>query len=85
MAWVWIPWLVSGHARQPSPGRDHYGYLAVLRATEVLSTGVFCGLGYWAIVRPLRNRRGLTLDGKLFIGGTVASALDIFYAFLNPT
>ena len=85
MAWVWIPWLVSGNAHQPSAGRDHYGYLGVLRATEVLSTGVFFGLGYWSLVRPLIRGRGLTLDGKLFIGGTVASALDIFYAFMNPT
>jgi hypothetical protein len=29
--------------------------------------------------------RGLTLDGKLFIAGTVASSLDSFYAFMNPT
>jgi Spirocyclase AveC-like len=85
MAWVWLPWLFGGHAHQPSPGRDHYKYLAVLRATEVLSTGVFLGLLWWSIVRPLRAGRGLTLDGKLFIGGTVASSLDIFYAFMNPT
>jgi hypothetical protein len=85
MAWVWIPWLFGGQARQPSPGTDHYKYIAVLRATEVLSTGVFFGLLWWSIIGPLRAGRGLTLDGKLFIGGTVASALDIFYAFMNPT
>jgi hypothetical protein len=85
VAWVWIPWLASGNAHQPSAGSDPYHWLGVLRATEALSTGVFFGLLWWSIVRPLRARRGLTLDGKLFIGGTVASSLDIFYAFMNPT
>jgi hypothetical protein len=85
MAWVWIPWLTSGHAKQPSPGPDPYHFIGVLRATEVISTGTFFGLLWWSIIRPLRAGRGLTLDGKLFIGGTVASSLDIFYAFMNPT
>jgi hypothetical protein len=85
MAWVWIPWLFSGTAHQPAPGHTPYHWIGVLRATEVLSTGVFFGLGYWSLVRPLRLGRGLTLDGKLFIGGTVASSLDVFYAFMNPT
>jgi Spirocyclase AveC-like len=85
LAWVWIAWLTSGQAHQPAPGPDHYRYIAVLRVTEALSTGVFFFLLWWAIVRPLRAGRGLTLDGKLFIGGAVASSLDIFYSFMNPT
>jgi Spirocyclase AveC-like len=85
MAWVWIPWLLGGSAHQPSPGPTPYHWIGVLRATEVISTGMFLGLGYWSLIRPWRSGKGLTLDGKLFIGGTVASSLDIFYAFMNPT
>ena len=85
LGWVWIPWLFSGNAHQPNPGHTPYHWIGVLRATEVVSTAVFFGLGYWSLVRPLRKGQRLTLDGKLFIGGTVASSLDVFYAFMNPT
>src|SRR4029077_9075811 len=43
----WVPWLLSGHAAQPSPGPDHYRGMPVLRATEVLSMAVFLGLGWY--------------------------------------
>jgi hypothetical protein len=81
----WIPWLLSGSARQPSPGRDPYHNLVVLRATEVISVAVFIALLWHSLLGPARRGEGVTLDGKLFIGGFVASSLDILYAFMNPT
>lgn len=81
----WVPWLASGEASQPSPGPDKYRGMAILRATEVLSMAAFVGLFWHALGNPLRKRRGLSLDGKLFLGAFFASSLDAYYASLNPT
>lgn len=82
---TWIPWLFDSATVQPDPGTDPYPYMRVLRATEAISLAVFFGLAYYALVDPLRKRRGLTLDGKIFIAAFLVSSLDILYASLNPT
>jgi hypothetical protein len=85
MCRTWIPWLTGSETSQPDPGTDHYRYTWALRGTEGISLGVFLGLGYWGLVRPLRQGRGLILDGKIFIAAFLVSSLDILYASLNPT
>jgi Spirocyclase AveC-like len=82
--YVWVAWL-SGGPRRPAPGADHYRYILALRLTEFVSTAVFVLLLWYSIVRPLRHRAGLTLDGKLFIGGFAAAAIDPVYGYFNPT
>jgi hypothetical protein len=85
MCRTWLPWLTSSDTHQPSPGGDHYAYMWALRGTEVISVSVFLGLGYHALLRPLRSGRGLTFDGKVFIAAFLVSSLDVLYASLNPT
>ncbi|MCY1531198.1 Spirocyclase AveC-like protein [compost metagenome] len=46
---------------------------------------MFLFLGWHALVRPWLRDGVPSLDGKLFLGGTFASTLDIFFHSFNPT
>lgn len=81
----WGRWLIDDRTHQPAAGPDRYDYLWALRGTEAVSVAVFVGLLWYSVINPLRTRRGLTFDGKLFIAGFFVSSLDILYASMNPT
>jgi hypothetical protein len=82
---TWTRWLLSGDARPVAPGPDPYGYIWVLRATEVISMSVFVLLFWYTLIRPAYRERRITLDGKLFLGGLFASVLDVLCQVFNPT
>ncbi|HTK64314.1 MAG TPA: spirocyclase AveC family protein [Pseudonocardia sp.] len=82
---TWTRWLLSPDAASVDPGPDPYQYIWVLRATEVVSLSVFVLLMWHSLIRPAYQRRGLTLDGKLFLGGLFASVLDVLCQVFNPT
>src|SRR5690606_28459446 len=65
----WARWIASPDFSQPDPGPDPYPYMAILRATEFVSSAVFVLLLWVTLLGPLLRRRTITLDGKLFIGG----------------
>jgi hypothetical protein len=84
----WVRWIAAGDPNQPSAiGPDEPGTAAmvVLRSTEIAAGGVFIALLYWSLIRPWRARQGMTLDGKLFLGGVFASSCDVMISFFNPT
>ena len=81
----WIRWLLSDQAMPVDPGPDHYPYAWVIRVTEVISLSVFVYLLWYTLLRPAYRDRTIDLDGKLFLGGWFASALDVLCQMFNPT
>lgn len=81
----WVRWMMSAGFVQPDPGPDPYPYLWVLRLTEFVSISVFFFLLWHTLLRPAWRDHRITLDGKLFVGGFFASALDVLYGMYNPT
>jgi hypothetical protein len=82
---TWTRWLLSPQATPVDPGPDPYDNVWVIRATEVLSLSIFALLLWWTLLRPAIRERRVTLDGKLFVGGFVASVLDVLCQVFNPT
>lgn len=82
---AWLRWMLSDGFVQPDPGPDPYRYLWVLRLTELVSISMFFFLLWYTVLRPAYRERRMSLDGKLFIGGFFASALDVLYGMFNPT
>ncbi len=81
----WARWLLSPQATPVDPGPDPYAYGWVIRVTEVISLSVFVFLLWYTLLRAAYRDRAITLDGKLFLGGLFASALDVLCQMFNPT
>ena len=81
----WARWLFSPQATPVDPGPDPYSFGWVIRLTEVISLSLFGVLLGFTLLRPAYRQRTVILDGKLFLGGLFASALDVLCQMFNPT
>jgi hypothetical protein len=79
-----VRWIASPTQFQPAPilGPDEFPLwrLTGLRILEVLSVAVLAGFVWFCVIKPLRTRGRLSLEGMFVIGGVFGSVAD---AWLN--
>lgn len=78
LAYAWASWLLSGDAHPTSTGADPVPTWQVVtaRSWEILFAGWALVAIYAFLVRPLRQGRGLTLDGMILIAWFTVWALQ---------
>ncbi len=77
---VIVRWVTSGEEFTPAPriGPDvmEDWRLVALRIFEAISLAVMAAFVWYCVVKPLRETRSLSLDGKFVIGGIICFVAD---------